>query len=138
MAILTLPGKTMTRLLDPALLEGFKTVYVWQEPGAEDFPVNVAKALPGFTVKRMLPPEGVKDISEAHCRGLDVLGLMRQMQREAKEVTTEDHNGNASDREGSANSRARTQAFLLMFARIMPTKEGIERHASMLLNSLRD
>lgn len=110
---LGIPGKTMTRLLDPAFLQGFKTVYVWQEPGAEDFPISLAKALPGFTIKRMLPPEGVKDISEAHCRGLDVLGLMRQMQREAKEVTTEDYNGNASDREGSANSRASTQAFLI-------------------------
>jgi hypothetical protein len=47
-----LHGKTMARLLDPNLLDGFKVIYVWQEPDAEDFPLNVAKSLPGFVYKR--------------------------------------------------------------------------------------
>jgi len=92
LSAIALPGKTMTDLLDPATLDGFKTIYVWQEPGAEDFPVNVARALPNFTVKRMIPPEGIKDLSEAHIRGLDVLALVRQMQQEAKDVILEFQN----------------------------------------------
>lgn len=87
---LGLPGKGMTRLLDPTTLDGFRSIYVWQEPDAQDFPVNVAKALPGFRVLRMVPPEGVKDLSEAHCRGLDVLALVRRMQQEAQEVSMGD------------------------------------------------
>jgi putative DNA primase/helicase len=74
---LGLPGKTTTGLLYPTTLDGFKTVYVWKEPGAEDFPLNVARALDGFKVKAMIPPNGVKDLSEAHVRGLNVLALVR-------------------------------------------------------------
>lgn len=83
---LGLPGKGMTRLLDPTFLAGFKAIYVWQEPDAPYFPVNVAKALPGFRVLRMVPPGRVKDISEVHIRGLDVLALVRQLQKEAVEL----------------------------------------------------
>lgn len=84
--IMTLPGKNNTGLLDPVTLKGFRTIYVWQEPGAEDFPVNVARALPGFKVLRIIPPEGIKDLSEANIRGLDVPDLVHRMQREGLEV----------------------------------------------------
>ena len=87
---LALPGKTMFKTIDPAFFNGFETVYVWQEPGAEDFPAGIAaklKDVPGLVVKVLVPPDGIKDISEAHCQGLNVPELVARLKAEAKVVT---------------------------------------------------
>uniref|UniRef100_A0A7C5AM47 Zinc finger CHC2-type domain-containing protein n=1 Tax=Desulfobacca acetoxidans TaxID=60893 RepID=A0A7C5AM47_9BACT len=85
------PGKTLLKTLDPQFFQAFRSLYVWEEPDAEGWAQEVAgrlKDLPGLRVFAMTPPPGIKDLSEAHCRGMDILALVRQMQREAVEVIT--------------------------------------------------
>lgn len=81
-----LPGKGLTKTLDPAHFRWLSTVYVWQEPDAPEFPGNVAARLPGLTVKALVPPEGIKDISEAHVKGEDVPALVDQLKAAAQVV----------------------------------------------------
>jgi hypothetical protein len=84
------PGKTLLKTLSLEFFQDFRTVFVWQEPGAEGWAKEVAarlKDLPGLRVFAMTPPPGIKDLSEAYCRGLDVVSVVRAMQREAAEVT---------------------------------------------------
>lgn len=85
-----LPGKGLTRLLEPELFAGIRTVWVWQEPDAPELPGQVAvrlQAVPGLAVRALIPPDGVKDISEAHCQSMDVPALLAGLQAEAPEVT---------------------------------------------------
>jgi archaellum biogenesis ATPase FlaH len=85
------PGKTLLKTLDPQFFQDFRSLYVWEEPDAQGWTQKVAaklKDLPGLRVFAMTPPEGIKDLSEAHCRGLDVVALVREMQRAAMEVVT--------------------------------------------------
>ena len=57
------------------------TVYLWQEPKAEDF---TAKILPDIADLFIIEaPEGVKDLSEAHLQGQDVLGLIEELKKTA-------------------------------------------------------
>jgi hypothetical protein len=84
-----LPGKTLLKTIDPAYFEGIQIIYVWQEPDAPDLPGQVAARLPGVTVKALLPPEGIKDISEAHLRGDDVPALVERLKEESREVNPE-------------------------------------------------
>ncbi|MCL4553246.1 MAG: bifunctional DNA primase/polymerase [Candidatus Marsarchaeota archaeon] len=75
------PGKTVWRSEWSELLAGLD-VYVWQEPGAEDFIQSLHHDMPGLKV--LLPPEGIKDLNDAHCAGHDVLSLVEQLKVEAK------------------------------------------------------
>jgi hypothetical protein len=75
------PGKSMWRSEWSELLSGLE-VYVWQEPGAEDFIQLLHHDLPGLKV--LLPPEGIKDLNDAHCAGHDVRGLVEQLKAEAR------------------------------------------------------
>ena len=45
-------------------------VFIWQEPGAEDFTARIAADLPG--ARLIVASEGIKDLSEAHLQGHDV------------------------------------------------------------------
>jgi hypothetical protein len=84
-----IPGKTLLKTIDPTHFTGFHTLYVWQEPDAPELPGKVAALLPGLTVKALVPPEDIKDISEAHIKGLNVPGLMDQLKVKAQTVTSE-------------------------------------------------
>jgi hypothetical protein len=87
------PGKTLLKTLDPQFFQDFRSLYVWEEPDAQGWAREVAarlKNLPGLRVFAMTPPEGIKDLSEAHCRGLDVVALVREMQRAAVEITLQE------------------------------------------------
>jgi hypothetical protein len=75
------PGKTVWRSEWSELLSGLD-VYVWQEPGAEDFIERLYRDLPGLKV--LLPPEGIKDLNDAHCAGHDVRSLVEQLKSEAR------------------------------------------------------
>lgn len=77
------PGKTLLKTIQKSHLKGFQTIYVWQEPEAEDFPAGIAKKLPDHKVIALLPPAGLKDISQAHCRGEDVPALLAQLKKSA-------------------------------------------------------
>ena len=81
-----LPGKTLLGTLKPELFTGFHTVYVWREPDAPELPSRVAARLPGLSVKALVPPANVKDISEAHIKRFDVLELLSRLKAEAKTV----------------------------------------------------
>lgn len=125
------PGKTLLKILGPEFFKDFKNIYVWEEPGAEGWAKEIAARLSSLSHLRifaMTPPEGIKDLSEAHCRGLDVVATVRRMQREAKEVTCgqnaneeyfqenqadtsegeEKYKGNQGDNDDSHYSRNRT------------------------------
>ena len=73
----------MLKAIDPAYFTGFQTVYVWQEPDAPELPGQVSERLPEVEVKAMITPEGIKDISDAHCRGLNVPELVALKKSEA-------------------------------------------------------
>jgi hypothetical protein len=93
------PGKTLLKTLDPDFFRDFRSIFVWEEPDAQGWAQEVAarlKDLPGLRVFAMTPPPGVKDISDAYCRGMDVVSVVRAMQREAVEVSgsQNDHNEN--------------------------------------------
>lgn len=78
---LGVPGKSIWRSEWSELLSGLD-VYVWQEPGAEDFIQSLHRDMPGLKV--LLPPEGIKDLNYAHCAGHDVPSLVEQLQAEAR------------------------------------------------------
>ena len=57
-------------------------VYVWQEPEAEDFVLRVLKSAPDL--RFITAPDGIKDISEAHIQGLDVVSLLEDLKAKAE------------------------------------------------------
>lgn len=82
---LGIPGKGVFHEAWSKYLEGI-VIYLWQEPGAEDLALRVAKVVPNLKV--ITAPEGIKDISEAHIQGLDVVSLLEDLK--AKAVSAED------------------------------------------------
>jgi hypothetical protein len=77
---LGVPGKATWKLAWREHLTGL-AAYLWQEPGAEDFTRRVARDVPNLHV--IVAPEGIKDLSEAHCQGQDVRALIEQLKRQA-------------------------------------------------------
>lgn len=79
--VLGVPGKACWKPQMAVHLAGLE-VYVWQEPGAEDFPERIGRDLPD--VKIIVAPEGIKDISEAHCTGHNVVKLITELREKAR------------------------------------------------------
>ena len=77
---LGLPGKTNWNSTWATFVTGL-TVYIWQEPDAEDIVPRVATDIPSLMVIRA--PEGVKDISEAHISGKDIRQLTDDLKQGA-------------------------------------------------------
>jgi len=80
---LGVPGATNWKPSFAKYLEGL-AVYIWQEPdqaGAK-FVEKVARDMPGLLVIKA--PPGIKDISETHCRGLDVPALITDLKSKAQ------------------------------------------------------
>jgi len=73
---LGIPGKTTWQHKWADKLAGLDT-YVWQEPEAEDLIERMAPGLPGLRV--IVSPDGLKDISEAHVAGRDVVALVGEL-----------------------------------------------------------
>jgi hypothetical protein len=80
-AALGLPGKGTWRPEWARHLEGIAAVYVWQEPDAADLTERVARDLPAVRV--IQAPEGIKDVAEAHARGLDLRSWLARLRAEA-------------------------------------------------------
>jgi hypothetical protein len=77
MPALGIPGKgTWKREWSEYLREGL-TVFVWQEPDADDLTRRVADGLPELRV--IAAPNGIKDPSEAHVLGLDVPAWLEKL-----------------------------------------------------------
>jgi hypothetical protein len=70
---LGIPGKLTWNARWARFFDGIKT-YIWMEPQAHDLIVRVATSLPDLLV--ITPPEGLKDLREAHQRGEDIAKLM--------------------------------------------------------------
>jgi len=78
--ILGVPGKETWRSPWAQHLRELE-VFVWQEPGAENFVGRIAADLPDL---KIIPaPEGIKDLSEAHVQGKDVSALLQQLKAQA-------------------------------------------------------
>ncbi|MBW1953650.1 MAG: hypothetical protein JRI66_11305 [Deltaproteobacteria bacterium] len=77
---LGLPGKPTFR---PEWAEYFQglVVYLWQEPDAPELSGKLVKHLPGLMVIR--PPEGLKDLNEAHLKGEDMPALVERLKAAA-------------------------------------------------------
>lgn len=78
---LGIPGKGVWRTEWGGYLDGL-SVYLWQEPEAEDFVLRVLKSVPDLMFIKA--PEGMKDISEAHIQGYDILALLNELKVKAK------------------------------------------------------
>ncbi len=70
------PGKGVFPSEWSKYLDGID-VYVWQEPDAEDFTWIVYKA--AAHCKVIITPENVKDISQAHIQGKDIVSLLENL-----------------------------------------------------------
>ncbi len=67
-------------------------VFVWREPdnGGRTLVSAVSKSLP---TARIITPEGVKDLSEAHIKGLDVVALVAELKAKAAPIAQADPSG---------------------------------------------
>jgi putative DNA primase/helicase len=82
---LGLPGKTNWKSQWAAHLKDFK-VFLWVEPDAPELPGKVARDIPGLLVIKA--PAGIKDISEAHLQGQDVVALIAELKTQARPPET--------------------------------------------------
>ena len=82
---LGVPGAEAWRSEWAVHLDGLD-VYVWQEPdmGGETFVSSLQRDLP--KAKVLTPPKGVKDLSEAHIQGRDVVALVERLKAEARPI----------------------------------------------------
>jgi hypothetical protein len=77
---LGIPGKTTWKSEWAADLAGV-TVFLWQEPEAEDLTFRLLPDIPDLYI--IEAPDGIKDISEAHLQGKDVVALIEQLKKNA-------------------------------------------------------
>ncbi len=78
------PGKSIWPMMWGSYLAGLE-VFVWQEPGAADFPARILKSY--SEVKVIVAPDGIKDLSDAHIQGHDILTLVDSLRLDAKPAT---------------------------------------------------
>jgi len=83
---LGLPGVSTWKPSWALLLDGLD-VYVWQEPGkgGESLVERLSDSLPQARI--LVPTEGLKDVSEYHCQGGEVVGLLQGLMRRAQSVS---------------------------------------------------
>lgn len=81
--VLGLPGKSTWKPEWSEFFVGFE-VFLWQEPDAADLVARVARDLPD--VRIIIPPDGLKDLCDAHVRGSDVVQLIEELRTNAKTV----------------------------------------------------
>jgi len=79
-SVLGIPGKSNWRPEWAGYLSGL-TVYLWQEPDAEDLTERVYESITELWVIRA--PESIKDLSEAHIQGIDVASLVTELRAKA-------------------------------------------------------
>lgn len=77
---LGVPGKTCWRPEWKEFLEGL-SVYLWQEPAAEDLSLRVFADVPRLAI--IPAPAGIKDLSEAHIQGSDLPELLEDLKSRA-------------------------------------------------------
>jgi hypothetical protein len=75
------PGKGIWPFDWTEYLKGLE-VFVWQEPRAEDFTLRILNSAPDL--RYISAPDGIKDISEAHIQGLDILSWLEELKVKAE------------------------------------------------------
>jgi hypothetical protein len=77
---LGIPGKSTWKPEWAEHLEGLD-VYLWVEPNADDLIARVGADLPDLKV--IYAPEGIKDISEGHLKGMEVATMVETLKADA-------------------------------------------------------
>ncbi len=109
--VLGVPGKGTWRREWAALLAGLK-LFVWQEPGAEDFVIRVAHDLPEAPV--IIPPPGVKDLADLHARDAQsVITTIEHLKQQARPVAAIREDIEAAQRRRDAEEALRQSNGLL-------------------------
>ncbi len=82
---LGIPGAQNYQAAWSMYLSGLE-LYVWHEPdeGGDNMVARLRDLLPNAKV--MTPPEGVKDVSQAHCDGMDVQALVTELKASARPI----------------------------------------------------
>lgn len=82
---LGVPGASAWKREWAVHLDGL-SLYVWREPdkGGATLAQAVGRSLPCHVLR---PPEGIKDLSQAHCQGMDVPALVQEMKARAETLT---------------------------------------------------
>ena len=96
--VLGVPGKTAWKSEWKNHFDGMK-VYIWQEPGAEDFTDRISRDLDRMSLYVIEAPEGIKDISEAHLQGTNLPDFIEELKASAisaEELAKEQSEGNAA------------------------------------------
>jgi hypothetical protein len=103
---LGIPGKEGWKSQYAKYFEGLD-VYVWQEPDADKLPAKIALDIPTLRVIRA--PDEHKDVSSAHCAGVDVPALMLELRAAAVPASELDK---AGKREAQKALREKCKAVL--------------------------
>jgi hypothetical protein len=77
---LGIPGKSVWRAEWVKYLTGL-SVYMWQEPDAQDLVLRIAESFTDFRV--IVAPHGIKDPSEAHIQGIDLVKWLADLKSSA-------------------------------------------------------
>ena len=93
---LGIPGKNTWRKEWAEYLKGL-AVMIWREPDGDELALKVGESRPDALI--LVPPEGIKDVSEAHCRGLDVPELIANLKARAKRAQDEFNKRAAAEQE---------------------------------------
>jgi hypothetical protein len=111
---LGIPGKTLLKTINPGRFSEFHTIYVWQEPDAPELPGRVAARLPGMKVKALIPPAGLKDLSEAHLNGENIPALLEKLKAEAMPVAASEPEVSKEEEASPEQDKKPTQAEILI------------------------
>ena len=76
-----IPGKGNWKAEWAGKFRDIPQLFVWVEPDADELPQKMARDFPGLRV--ISAPEGIKDLSEAHILGLDLVELLDRLCAEA-------------------------------------------------------
>ncbi len=78
---LGIPGKGTWRPEWASVVRGL-TIYLWREPGAGDLVERLTIGIPDLRI--IIPPDGLKDLSDAHVRGDDVMAVVERLKADAR------------------------------------------------------
>ena len=98
-----IPGKGNWRSKWAGKFRDIPRLYIWQEPGAEELVRKLAHDFPDIRV--IVAPEGIKDLSEAHIMGLDLVELLNGLRAQAvpaSELVREEHDATLAELEKRA------------------------------------
>ena len=132
--VLGVPGKATWQSEWARHLVGLQ-VYVWQEPGADDFPRLIAADIPDLSI--IPAPDGIKDLADAHVQGLGLAAWLDGLKGTAlipmsAVLQTEQDAAVAAARKAAAPVLAAADPLDLVDAAILADGFGGERLAPLI------